>query len=52
MRAWMRAIHSCPEACSAWSETRDRLDAFTTTQGWVGPNELLLTAGRRPKDGP
>jgi hypothetical protein len=23
------------------------LMAFTTTDGWDGPNELLLTAGRR-----
>ena len=27
---------------------RERLNAFTTADGWEGPNELLLTAGRRP----
>jgi SAM-dependent methyltransferase len=35
---------------AAWSEMRDRLEAFTTHEGWEGPNELLLTAGRRPED--
>jgi len=24
-----------------------RLDEFMTSDSWVGPNELLLTAGRR-----
>jgi SAM-dependent methyltransferase len=37
-------------ADAAWAEMRDRLDAFTTPAGWQGPNELLLTAGRRPKE--
>jgi SAM-dependent methyltransferase len=37
---------------AAWSEMRDRLKAFTTQEGWEGPNELLLTAGRRPKETP
>jgi SAM-dependent methyltransferase len=37
---------------AAWSEMRDRLKAFTTQEGWAGPNELLLTAGRRPKETP
>lgn len=36
----------------AWDEMRDRLKAFTTQQGWEGPNELLLTAGRRSKETP
>lgn len=34
-------------AGAAWAEMEDRLSAFTTPTGWVGPNELLLTAGRR-----
>ena len=34
-------------ADAAWSEIRERLLVFTTPEGWVGPNELLLTAGRR-----
>jgi SAM-dependent methyltransferase len=33
---------------SAWAEMRERLCAFNTATGWEGPNELLLTAGRRP----
>jgi len=37
---------------AAWGEMRDRLTAFTTPSGWEGPNELLLTAGRRPKESP
>jgi SAM-dependent methyltransferase len=39
-------------ANAAWSEMRDRLSAFTTPEGWAGPNELLLTAGRRPEEKP
>lgn len=35
---------------AAWSEMRDRLMAFTSHEGWEGPNELLLTAGRRPEE--
>jgi SAM-dependent methyltransferase len=34
-------------AGAAWVEMEDRLSAFDTPTGWVGPNELLLTAGRR-----
>jgi SAM-dependent methyltransferase len=36
-------------AAAAWSEMRERLMVFTTHDGWQGPNELLLTAGRRAK---
>jgi len=35
---------------AAWSEMRERLMAFDTAAGWAGPNELLLTAGRRPEE--
>ena len=34
-------------ALAAWNEMEQRLDAFTTSSGWEGPNELLLTAARR-----
>jgi SAM-dependent methyltransferase len=34
----------------AWSEMRERLMVFTTADGWAGPNELLLTAGRRHEE--
>jgi len=34
-------------ADAAWSEMEERLSAFSTPTGWEGPNELLLTAGRR-----
>ncbi len=37
---------------AAWSEMRERLMEFTTQEGWEGPNELLLTAGRRAKAAP
>jgi SAM-dependent methyltransferase len=33
---------------AAWVDMRERLMVFTTHDGWEGPNELLLTAGRRP----
>ena len=37
-----------PEAAAAaWAEMEERLDIFTTTEGWAGPNELLLTAAQR-----
>jgi SAM-dependent methyltransferase len=31
----------------AWAEMAERLHAFDTADGWAGPNELLLTVGRR-----
>jgi SAM-dependent methyltransferase len=40
-----------PDAAdTAWAEIEEQLSAFTTTSGWEGPNELLLTAGRRRAD--
>lgn len=37
-----------PQAAdAAWVEMEERLGVFTTPDGWVGPNELLLTAARR-----
>lgn len=37
-----------PQAADdAWADMEERLGAFTTASGWVGPNELLLTAARR-----
>jgi SAM-dependent methyltransferase len=41
-----------PAAAAAWAEMHDRLSAFSTADGWAGPNELLLTAGRRPREMP
>jgi SAM-dependent methyltransferase len=32
---------------AAWSDMATRLGVFNTATGWEGPNELLLTAGRR-----
>ena len=32
---------------AAWTAMEQRLQQFATPQGWEGPNELLLTAGRR-----
>ncbi|MEO6032606.1 MAG: class I SAM-dependent methyltransferase [Burkholderiaceae bacterium] len=34
-------------AAAAWDEMEERLAPYTTATGWEGPNELLLTAGRR-----
>lgn len=41
------ATLSTSAAAAAWDEMQERLSAFATNDGWVGPNELLLTAGRR-----
>jgi SAM-dependent methyltransferase len=35
-------------AKAAWDDIREQLNAFTTPTGWEGPNELLITAARRP----
>jgi len=35
------------EQIAAWDEMEHALRAFDTPQGWVGPNELLLTSARR-----
>jgi SAM-dependent methyltransferase len=32
---------------AAWKDMEQRLGRFTTPHGWEGPNELLLTGGRR-----
>ena len=32
---------------SAWTEMEERLGVFMTADGWIGPNELLLTAAQR-----
>jgi SAM-dependent methyltransferase len=34
-------------ARAAWSDMREQLDVFSTATGWEGPNELLITVGRR-----
>lgn len=40
--------HLAPDVtAAAWAEMEDRLTVFKTANGWVGPNELLLTAGQR-----
>jgi len=33
---------------AAWADIKARLSVFDTSRGWEGPNELLLTIGRRP----
>jgi SAM-dependent methyltransferase len=33
---------------AAWAEMESKLQAFNGPGGWEGPNELLLTVGRRP----
>lgn len=35
-------------AQAAWDDIRTQLRAFETPTGWAGPNELLLTAARKP----
>lgn len=36
-----------PAADAAWAEMAEALQPFDTPEGWAGPNELLLTVGRR-----
>jgi len=36
-----------PARKTAWAEIESKLSAFNTPAGWEGPNELLLTVGRR-----
>lgn len=37
-----------PQAANdAWADMEERLSTFATPNGWVGPNELQLTAARR-----
>jgi len=38
---------SVPEQNAAWAEMEERLEMFNTPDGWIGPNELLLTAAKR-----
>ena len=33
---------------AAWADIHGQLDVFQTSDGWVGPNTLLLTVGRKP----
>jgi len=33
---------------AAWHDIRQQLQVFDTPSGWAGPNELLITAARRP----
>lgn len=33
---------------AAWDDIKEQLHAFDTSDGWEGPNELLITAARRP----
>jgi hypothetical protein len=42
-------VDSLPPAAAeaAWAEMEGRLRQFESSAGWIGPNELLLTAGRR-----
>ncbi len=35
---------------AAWDDMREQLHAFDTPDGWAGPNELLITAARRPRE--
>jgi ubiquinone/menaquinone biosynthesis C-methylase UbiE len=35
-------------AAAAWVDIKKQLCAFDTPTGWEGPNELLITAARRP----
>jgi SAM-dependent methyltransferase len=36
-----------PAKAAAWAEIESKLSAFNKADGWEGPNELLVTIGRR-----
>jgi hypothetical protein len=36
-----------PRRDAVWAEIERSLTRFNTPDGWIGPNELLLTNGRR-----
>lgn len=42
------ATLSPTQSHAAWDDIREQLRAFDTPTGWEGPNELLITAARRP----
>lgn len=46
----LQILAGCGEATAdaAWADIRQQLRAFDTATGWAGPNELLITAARRP----
>ena len=51
MAAFSPRSYKCSGAAAAeaaWADIKDQLRAFDTPTGWDGPNELLLTAARRP----
>lgn len=35
------------QKAATWADMAEQLDAFQTADGWVGPNTLLLTVGRK-----
>jgi SAM-dependent methyltransferase len=43
----MLASLDAAKQAAAWAAMEARLQKFATDDGWEGPNELLLTAGRR-----
>jgi len=43
----MLASLDAAKQAAAWAAMEARLQKFATPEGWEGPNELLLTAGRR-----
>jgi len=36
-----------PKRQAAWADIEAKLKAFDTSDGWAGPNELLLTSGKK-----
>lgn len=46
VRALLASLDT-PASEAAWADIKSQLHAFDVEGGWCGPNELLLTAGRR-----
>ena len=43
----MLATLAAPTREIAWADIEEQLNAFATSDGWSGPNELLLATGVR-----
>lgn len=38
-----------PARAAAWADIETQLDVYQTSDGWVGPNALLITVGQTPE---
>ncbi len=48
----LQIVLACPQSpvgarTAAWADIAAQLDVYQAHDGWVGPNTVLLTAGRK-----